>query len=304
MVTIPRYVNEVRDKTPIPRQRSDRAEPLSPVAALVRRHDRDRYQTALFAPVARREALFALYAFNYEIARVRESVTHPTLGRVRLEWWRENIAVAYGPDPARPHPVAAALTSVIRERRLTRYHLDCMIDARETDLDDDPPANLAALAAYAEDTSSRLIYLALEVLGACEAAAVRAARHVGIAFALSGLLRALPLRMATGRPLLPADVARRHGLDVDSLRLLRNSAALRAAVAEIAAAAEDHLRQARTMRDSVPRAALAALLPAVIADRSLRRFGRADYDPFNPLLQQTDPLQSWRLAAAMLRHRF
>ena len=51
----------------------------------MRRHDRDRYQTALFAPAARREALFALYAFNYEIARVRESVTQPMLGQIRLD---------------------------------------------------------------------------------------------------------------------------------------------------------------------------------------------------------------------------
>jgi phytoene synthase len=61
---------------------------LSAVAELVRRHDRDRYMTALFAPAARREALFALYAFNYEIARVREAVTQPTLGQIRLQWWR------------------------------------------------------------------------------------------------------------------------------------------------------------------------------------------------------------------------
>ena len=49
----------------------------------MQRHDRDRYQTVLFAPVARREALFALYAFNYEIARVRERVTQPTLARLK-----------------------------------------------------------------------------------------------------------------------------------------------------------------------------------------------------------------------------
>ena len=304
MVTIPGYVNGVSDKTPIPRQRSDRAEPLSSVAALVRRHDRDRYQTALFAPVAHREALFALYAFNYEIARVRESVTQPTLGRIRLEWWRENVAGAYGPDPVRRHFVVEALTRVIRERRLTRCHLDRLIDARETDLDDDPPADLAALEAYADDTSSRLIYLALEILSTRDAAALVAARHVGIAFALSGLVRALPLRIATGRPLVPADVARRNGLDVDDPGQMRNSASLRAAVAEIAAAAENHLRAARGSRDAVPPAALAALLPAVIAGRSLRRLRRFAHDPFNPSLQRGDPLQSWRLAAAMIRRHF
>ena len=64
----------------------------SPLAALVRRHDRDRYQTALFAPADRREAIFALYAFNYEIARVREIVTQPMLGQIRLQWWREIVA--------------------------------------------------------------------------------------------------------------------------------------------------------------------------------------------------------------------
>src|SRR6201984_811294 len=99
MTTIPGSVNKARRKTPDPERRAAYADRLSPVAALVRRHDHDRYQTVLFAPAARREALFALYAFNYEIARVRESVTQPMLGQIRLQWWRENIgaAVARGP---------------------------------------------------------------------------------------------------------------------------------------------------------------------------------------------------------------
>src|SRR5271155_1201163 len=114
MATIPGYVKEVRRKTPVPERRSTGPDRLSPVAALVRRHDRDRYQTALFAPAARREALFALYAFNYEIARVRESVTERALGHIRLEWWRETVDAAYGGTPVRQHPVAEALAEVIR----------------------------------------------------------------------------------------------------------------------------------------------------------------------------------------------
>ena len=76
------------------RSHAGRPAGLSPLGELVRRHDRDRYQTALFAPADRREALFALYAFNYEIARVRESVTQPMLGQIRLQWWREVIDAA------------------------------------------------------------------------------------------------------------------------------------------------------------------------------------------------------------------
>src|SRR6476659_2869718 len=85
MATLPGYVKEVRRKTPVPERRSTNADRLSPVAALVRRHDHDRFQTVLFAPAARREALFALYAFNYEIARVRDSVSQPTSSRRRAD---------------------------------------------------------------------------------------------------------------------------------------------------------------------------------------------------------------------------
>jgi phytoene synthase len=304
MVTIPGYVNGVRNQTPVPSQRSDSAEPLSPVAALVRRHDRDRYQTALFAPVARREALFALYAFNYEIARVRETVSQPTLGLIRLEWWRENIAAAYRPGPVRRHPVVEVLTGVIREYRLSRDHIDHLIDAREADFDDSPPASLAALEDYVEGTSSRLIYLALEVLNERRATALTAASHIGVAYGLSGLLRALPIRMAAGRPCIPAEVAQRNGLELDSPGQMRSSPALRLAVAAIAASAEGHLHEARGPGRAIPRAALAALLPAVIAERSLYRLKHAGHDPYDPALQQGDPLQSWRLAAAMLCRRF
>jgi NADH dehydrogenase [ubiquinone] 1 alpha subcomplex assembly factor 6 len=292
----------VREKTPVPDQRSTRAEPLSPVAASVRRHDRDRFQTALFAPAARREALFALYAFNYEIARVRESVTQSTLGRIRLEWWRENIAAAFDAGPVRCHPVVEALTAAIRERRLTRAYLDRLIDAREADFDEEPPPSLAALEDYAEGTSSQLVYLALEALGVHDPAAVEAGRHVGIAYALAGLLRALPLLAATGRTIIPLDIAARAGLDPGDR--LRSSPALCAAAAEIASSAAGHLRAARARQRGLPRRALPALLPAVVADRSLKRLMQAGNDPFAASLARPDPLQSWRLTAVALRHRF
>src|SRR5215469_5150788 len=93
---------------------------LPPIAALVRRHDRDRYQTALFAPPAARDALFSLYAFNYEVARVRETVHEPMLGQIRLQWWREAIDTASRGGAVRAHPVVEAITATIRGYRLDR----------------------------------------------------------------------------------------------------------------------------------------------------------------------------------------
>jgi NADH dehydrogenase [ubiquinone] 1 alpha subcomplex assembly factor 6 len=262
------------------RKGSSRVRGPSRLAALVRRHDRDRYQTALFAPAGRREALFTLYAFNYEIARVRESVTEPMLGQIRLQWWREVVDAAYRGAPPRQHEIALPLAALIGDARPSREHFDRLIDAREQDLGDEPPADMAALEDYAEGTSSRLLYLALEVLGAGGPAAIAAARDIGIAYALAGLIRALPFHTGAGRAHLPADLA----------------------VADIARTATAHLAAAR--RHATPRPALPALLPAIVAERFLRRLERAGCDPFAPSLAAPDPLQSWALFAAFVRNRF
>jgi phytoene synthase len=285
-------------------ERSPPARGLSPVAEHVRRHDRDRFQTALFAPAAHREALFALYAFNYEIASVRERVTEPMLGRIRVEWWRERIAEAYAARPARRHFLVDALIAAIRSRSLSRAHLERLIDAREADLDDRPPADLAALEDYAEGTSAPLLYLALEILGVDSAEATAAAREVGIAYALAGLLRATAFLALRGRRLIPADIAARTSLSERDYLALRCTPTLRFGAQEIAAAASRHLAAARARRRLIPRAALPALLPAIIAGRALRRLDRAGWDPFAPSLAIPDPLQSWRLATAALSRRF
>jgi phytoene/squalene synthetase len=58
----------------------------------VRRFDRDRYLTALFATPSARADLMALYAFNLEVAKTREMVREPMMGLMRLQWWRDCIA--------------------------------------------------------------------------------------------------------------------------------------------------------------------------------------------------------------------
>src|SRR5437868_8365840 len=188
-------------------------EDASSLLGLVRRHDPDRYQTTLFAPAERREALLALYTFNYEIARVRETVTEPMLGQIRLQWWREVVAAAFAGEPPRQHLVAVPLTAAIRDCRLTRAHFDRLIDTRERDLVDEPPTDFAALREYAEGTSVPLVQLALEILGVQTRDAQETARQVGIGYALAGLLRAMPFHAGAGRSFIPEEIAGRFGLD-------------------------------------------------------------------------------------------
>ena len=84
---------------------------------LVRVADQDRFLASLFAPAEHRGALFALYAFNVEVSRVREAVREPLAGEIRLQWWRDVLA-GEGRGEVAANPVAAALAATIARYRL------------------------------------------------------------------------------------------------------------------------------------------------------------------------------------------
>jgi phytoene synthase len=182
----------------------------------------------------------------------------------------------------------------VRRHGLTRYHFDRLIDARESDLDGEPPPTLAALETYVEDTAGRLVLLALEALGAAEAEA--AGRHAGIAYGLAGLLRAIPFHAAQRRSYLPPEL----GAAPRELFGMRATPALRQAAERLAELARDHLRRARA--HAPPRQALPALLPARLAEAALTRLAAGGYDPF-ALPAHLSPFTGLRLAFGAWRGR-
>lgn len=216
------------------------AEALSASAALVRRVDYDRYLTALFAPAGARERLFALYAFNHEIAKVRETVSEPMIGQIRLQWWREAIGGIYAGTP-RKHMVVESLADAVAASPPDRADFEAVIDAREFDLAGRAPESLAALEAYCEGTASRLLYLAAAMLGARREETREALRPLGIGWALTGLIRAIPFHARARRQYIPADVAAAADLTEAALFALKPGQPLRRAVAALAEAAERHL---------------------------------------------------------------
>lgn len=244
-------------------------------AAEVRRHDPDRWLTSLFAPDSRRPALLALYAFNLEIARARESVTQPMIGQIRLQWWREAWDGIMLGQP-RKHPVVEALHAHVR--RIDAADAYALIEARERDMDPAPMADLPALLAYAEATSAPLMRLAAGALGAELAPALlETIRKAGTAYALTGILRATPFLLAQQRVLLPADLLREAGIAPDSLHQKDHGAAVYRVIERVADEARRLLQEAGSSR--IGRAAFPALLPARLARVYLRQLEQAGFDP-------------------------
>ena len=265
---------------------------LSPCATAVRRADPDRYLCALFAPAEARETLFALYAFNVEIATARESIRETVLGRMRLQWWRDML-VDVRRGRTVEHPVAESLAVAMRRSPLTFDLFDRLLTGRERDFDDAPPASIAALVDYADLTSASLVCLALEALEVSHSAAFEAARHVGIAWALVGLMRAIPFHARAGRAYLPRDLMARHGVSSAALFTGAAPGGLANVSRELTELAVTHLHDARALRPDIPCRASSALLTAAFADGDIKRLRRAAYDPFHPSLARRGFFRQW-----------
>ena len=241
-------------------------------AKLVRESDRDRYLTSLFAPADRRDALAALYAFNIEISRVRELAREPLPGEIRLQWWLD-VLDGERAEEANANPVAAALLSAIERHRLPAAKLADIIEARRFDLYDEELPHLADLEIYASRTSSALIVLAAQILGVDAAAA---AAPAGIAYGLTGLLRAFAVHSARRQLYLPAELLERHGAKTYDIFAGRTSPGLNAALADLRGLARTHLAAAREPMSKLPAQALPAFLPVALVRPALDRLDRSD----------------------------
>lgn len=219
-----------------------------------RRHDPDRYLTAIFAPPACRPLVLGLILFNHELARVPEIASEPVIGMIRYQWWRDALAEAQAGE-VRRHPVVEVLATAIREERLAVADLEALIAAREVELDRLQPQRLEDLEAFVAATSGRLSMLVDQVLTGGQGAAP--ARFAGTAYGLIGILRAVDVHARQNRVLIPKD---------SSVTAIKARAALL-------------LAQMRPMTAATPRRAGAALLLATVARRQLAALDDEGGDP-------------------------
>jgi phytoene synthase len=168
----------------------------------------------------------------------------------------------------------------------------------------EPVETLAELEAYADATSAALNGIALTILGADGGAGGKAGRHVGLAWALTGLIRAVPSQLGQGRLFLPREICRQYGVAIDDLTNRSNVKPAFRALAAIADLARAHLAAARDPGEPVDPAARPVLLAATLTDRYLARLARAGYDVFQPGLMAPLRLAPLHLAVGAWRGRY
>jgi phytoene synthase len=271
-------------------------------ADLVRTHDFPRYASTLFMPPIQRRALLAIHAFNVEISRVREQVSQPLPGEIRLQWWTDMLE-GQGRGGVEGNPVAAELLQAIGQFRLPVEPLSRLIDEHQFDLYNDPMPSIAALEGYVNDTSSALFSLAAQVAAPPSEEIDHLARHAGLAQGFAQVIAALPRDASRRQLFVPLELLQQHGGGMEEVFSGKQTANARAAIDQLLGEANSHLSTAFSLLAKVPPDVRPVFLPLALLQRDLKRMSRADHDFFVP--HATSRLRIlWTLWRASRRREF
>jgi phytoene synthase len=232
-------------------------------------------------PAPQRRALLSIYAFNVEISRVRDHVSQPLPGEMRLQWWTDMLAGA-GHGGIEGNPVAAELLLVIRDYRLSVDLLSRLVDEHQFDLYNDPMPSMAALEGYLNDTSSALFSLGARVVSRPSEAIDHLARHAGLAQGMVQVIAALPWDVARRQLFVPLQLLEQHGSGTEEVFSGKQTPKARAAIDHLIGEARAHLKTAFELLADVPSEVRPVFLPLALVRRDLKRISRADSDPFVP----------------------
>lgn len=253
---------------------------------MARKQDPSRFLLSLMAPAFARADLWTLIAFNYEIAKTREVVTETQLGLIRLQWWRDALAAVYEGGAVAQHPVMTPLADVITRRALPREVFEALIFAREFDLEDRPPATLDGMAHYADFTATPLLKLERLITGAKGGVSEETLTAAGTAYALTGLLRAVPAHLRQRRCYLPENLLREQGLTVHMLYDGKGLDTLPPVLEAVAARAKNCAQKSR------------AFLSSRMALMYVRQMHDAGYNMWSSALDAPPPFMALRLWVA------
>lgn len=258
-------------------------------AEALRKGDRERYLTTLVLTGAERDAVTALYAFNADVASIRERVSDPAPGEIRLQWWSDALD-GEGHGAVRQNPVADALLDTIARYNIPAGTLLRLIGARRFDLYDDPMPDLESFEGYAGETVSTLYQLAAMILNDGETIETGdAAGHLGVAHAMIGHLRAFGYVTSQGRIMLPWSIFEANGVREGEIFARTESEGLHEALGQISELAGGHLAKADAAIAALPGKLKPAFASIALLKTQLRALDRRS-NSFAPAGEEAD----WR----------
>lgn len=279
------------------------AESFAHAAQILRDSDKDRYLSTLALPAGARDGVTAILAFNADVAGIRERVSGPAPGEIRLQWWNDALQ-GDGHGAVRQNPLADALLTTLDRYALPPGTLQRLIGARRFDLYDDPMPDLETFEGYAGETASTLLQLSAMILN--EGLPVErgdAAGHLGVAQAMVGHLRAFGYVASQGRIMLPWSIFQANGVREGEIFAGTKSEGLHEALGQIAELAEEHLKKAKLAIAALPSGLRPAFAILPVVEAQLRLWQRSGASPFAAPADEADWRKIGRIGWWALRNR-
>ena len=183
------------------------------------------YYSFLYLPPEKRRAITALYAFCREVDDVVDECTEESVARMKLAWWRKEIASVYneeqGKEPS--HPVAKALVPVIKTINLSASQLIEIIDGMEMDLNCNRYPDFISLQLYCHHVAGVVGQLSAEIFGYKDIKTLEYAHNLGLAFQLTNIIRDVGEDARRGRIYLPEDELAKFGVSSEDILHSRES---------------------------------------------------------------------------------
>ncbi|MDG1994929.1 MAG: phytoene/squalene synthase family protein [Emcibacteraceae bacterium] len=248
-------------------------------AAQVKAHDYDRFLITLFAPSEAREDLFALYAFNHEVAKIREAVSEPMLGEIRLQWWREAIEGIYAGEP-RNHEVVLPLEQAVKRSNVSASSFMKIIDARTADIYDENPATLTDFENYLGATSGNLTRLAAEMLGERDEHVLSMAYDLGLVWGLIGTVRAIRYHISLRKLSLPQELMDEFNVTQKDVYSMEENLNLNGLIKALCTSAHGYLEQIAKDKSKLSKEMKTLFLLSALSRSYLNTIKSVDYNPF------------------------
>jgi len=179
------------------------------------------YYSFLFLPAERRRAITALYAFCREVDDTVDECSDESIARIKLAWWRTEIAAMYAGKQS--HPVTQALQPHLQPYALEERHLQAIIDGMEMDLNQTRYLDYTALQRYCWHVASVVGILSASIFGATRPETLQYAEKLGLAFQLTNIIRDVGEDARKGRIYLPVNELQQFGVTAADLLNARHS---------------------------------------------------------------------------------
>ena len=181
----------------------------NPIARIVRHARSNFFWSFVFLDSAKRDAIFAAYAFARHTDDIVDDAPSAEEARERLAEWRTDLDACYGGSPQ--SDITRVLQPIIEKYSIPKVYFNELVSGVEMDLSITRYATFDELQTYCYRVASVVGLICIEIFGYSDPETRNYATNLGVGLQLTNILRDVGEDARRDRIYLPAEDLNRFG---------------------------------------------------------------------------------------------